>query len=288
MTTTDEITAPITKPGLHAIGEQEYHDDPALSASGAHDILPPNTPAHYQYKRAHPEVKREFDFGSAAHMRVLGAGPDIEVVHADDWRTKAAKEQRDYAREAGRVPLLAREVEVVDAMAEKLREHPVASRLFEPGSGTAEQSLFFRDEPTGVMLRARLDWLPHKVEGKRLIVPDYKTAVSASDEAISKASANYGYALKGAWYLDAVTALGIDDDPAFLLVTQEKTPPYLVNIAQLDVVALRIGRTLKRQAIDLYAHCLANNEWPGYGSDIKLINLPPYVENKHREESPLA
>ena len=30
----------------------------------------------------------------------------VEIVYADDWRTKAAKEQRDQAREQGKVALL--------------------------------------------------------------------------------------------------------------------------------------------------------------------------------------
>lgn len=269
--------------GVYDMPAVEYHADTgSLSQSGAKLLLPPSTPAHFRYQVDNPPTpKREYDFGHGAHKLVLGKGADIVVVEENDWRKKVAQEARDQAHAVGKIPLLAHEYERAEAMAAALRKHPLAAALF--SNGEPERSLYWRDPVTGMTLRARLDWLPHKT-GRRMIVPDYKTCDAADDEAVSRAIGSHGYHQQAAWYSDAVTALGLDDDPAFLLVMQEKKPPYLVNVVEPDVIALRIARSLNRRAIDTYAECLTNDHWPGYGDDIKLVNLPPYTENKYREE----
>ncbi len=73
-------------PGVYDIPEGAYFADPALSCSGAKLLLPPSCPALFRYRQDHPEHKDVFDFGSAAHKMVLGAGPPIALVDAPDWR----------------------------------------------------------------------------------------------------------------------------------------------------------------------------------------------------------
>lgn len=279
----------IDAPGVYDIPLDDYLADPvpggSLSRSGVTALLPPSCPAKYRWDRDHPpESTRAFDVGHAAHKLVLGVGPELRVVEADDWRTKAARAERAAAYADGAVPLLAEDHDCVVAMAEALLRHPLASALFDPDHGTPEQSLFWQDAATGVTLRARLDWLPHPRDG-RLIVPDYKTCANASPATLSKAVHNYRYHGQGAWYVDGIKALGLADDPAFLLVFQEKTPPYLVTVAELDTIALAAGRYENRKAIDLYAECVATDTWPGYSDDIELICLPPWAENAYLQET---
>jgi hypothetical protein len=163
--------------------------------------------------------------------------------------------------------------------------YPDASALFAPGSGRPEQSLFWRDEPTGIMRRARVDWLPNPRDG-RLIVPDYKTTVSAHPEAIARSVDTYGYHQQAAWYLDGIKALDLDEKPAFLLVFQEKTAPYLITVVELDVVTLRIGAAKNRRALDTYRKCVESGHWPGYVPDHEphYLSLPPWATNRDTEE----
>ena len=44
--------------------------------------------------------------GSVVHAMVLGAGRQWHVIDADDWRTKAAKAERDAAESVWKVPIL--------------------------------------------------------------------------------------------------------------------------------------------------------------------------------------
>lgn len=274
----------ITSPGIYDIPNDVYHSDPvpsgSLSSTGARRLLPPSCPALFRYEQVHGQApKKVFDFGTAAHGEVLGSGPELVKIKADNYRTKAAQDARDDAHARGAVPLLPHEYEQVQAMAAAIRQHPTAAALFAPDSGRPEQSLFWQDSETGVWRRARLDWMRYRTSG-RLVIPDYKTAASAAPSKIEKAIREYGYHQQAPWYLDGVEALGGGDDAAFVFVVQEKTPPYLVTVVELDDVTLNIGRERNRRAIELYRRCVAEDRWPGYSDSIELISLPLWAQNQ--------
>ena len=70
----------------------------------------------------------------------------------------------------------------------------------------------------------------------------------------------------------------------FIFVFQEKTPPYLVNVAQIDPdypENREIGRTRNRQAIERFRDCAETGLWPGYEGDtyegVTYISLPPWA-----------
>lgn len=276
----------ITEPGVYDLPHDEYHVDPvpwgSLSQSGAKLLLPPNCPAKFKHQRDHGrKPTKAFDVGQAAHKYVLGKGNEIVVVEADDWRTKAARKARDEAHADGNIPLLEHEHEQVLAMVAALEAHPLAAALF--SNGQPEQSLFWRDGD--IWRRARLDWLPEqRADGRRLIVPDYKTTDSAAPDGLTPIMWRYRYVMQAGWYLDGLTELGLADENAvFAFVFQEKDPPYLVTVAELDAPALRIGRLLNQQAIDIYRECIETDTWPGYSTDVELISVPRWVENQYLE-----
>lgn len=276
----------ITEPGVYDIPAELYHADPvpggSLSRSGAMKLLPPSCPALFRWEQLHGRPsKREFDLGHAAHALVLGTGPELVKVEASDWRTNKAKADAAEARERGAVPLLPGEHQMVHDMATALAKHPVARALFNPDHGLPEQTLVWRDEPTGVWRRALLDWLPDPDGPGRLIIPDYKTTKCADPGKLSRTIADYGYHQQDAWYQDAATALDLSDDTAFVFVFQEKTAPYLVTVVELDALAVRIGRDLNRRAIDLYAQCVRHNTWPGYSDEVESVPLPAWVERAY-------
>ena len=268
-------------PGVYDIGETEYFADPALSCSGAKLLLPPSCPAMFRYRQDHPEHKDVFDFGSAAHKMVLGAGPELAVLDFENWQTKASREKRDAAYAEGKTPLLPADLAKVEAMASAIRQHPVAGPLFDPGrGGQPEQSLFWSDEETGIKRRCRIDWLPEPIRG-RIVLADYKTADHADPASVGKAVVNYGYLQQEQWYLDGIRALGLDDDPDFWFVFQEKNPPYLVNVARVKSADRWLGRTRNRDAIEVFRDCTESGLWPGYeaGTEdgITDIELPPWA-----------
>lgn len=297
------VTATTDRPGIYDLPAEEYHADPvvggSLSSTGARKLLPPSCPALFRWWADHAEpTKRVWDIGHAAHKLVLGVGPELVRIPADEWRTNAIKDQVADVRKRGAVPLKPADWDRVHAMAEALRAHPFASKLFHAGhdvgpgnhGGAAEQALIWRDEQTGVWRRALLDWLPHWTTDEhrrptRLIVPDYKSCRSAAPDAIERAVHEYQLHQQDAWYRDAVLALLPDlVEPALVFVFQETTEPHLVTVVELDSQTLRIGQRLNRRAIDLYAQCVESGRWPGYADDVTLVSLPPWAINKQTEE----
>lgn len=271
-------------PGVYTgLPEAQYHAHPALSASTAKDLLRPSCPALYRHKRDHPsEAKRTFDYGSAAHKALLGVGPDVVVVAEKDWKTKRAQQAADCARLEGKIPILAEEYARIGDMITALRAHPLAAALFDADRGDPEVSAFWHDPTFGVDRRCRYDWLPH-TDGGRLIIPDYKTTISASPATIGATIAKYRYHMSGAWYVDMAHGLGLADDIAFVLVFQEKTAPYLVTVAEIDADGMRMGRGLADVALQTFAECTATNTWPGYTDDVALVSLPTWAHYEFHE-----
>ncbi|MCI4045098.1 PD-(D/E)XK nuclease-like domain-containing protein [Streptomyces sp. TRM75563] len=273
-------------PGLYPdLPIETYHGDRAsLSSSGARSLLAPSCPARFRYEQDHPRPRKAvWDFGTAAHRVVLGDGPELVAIEADDWRTKAAREERDEVAAAGGVALLADEYDQVHAMADAIRRHPVASALFAPDSGRPEVSVFWDDERSGVRRRARFDWLPNPSAG-RLIIPDYKTCRSAEPGALAKAVHEYGYHQQADWYQKGARAAQLGgEDTASVFVCQEKTAPYLVTVFEPDMTALRIGAAKNRRAIETYARCVETGHWPGYTDEIAYLSLPVWAEIRDTE-----
>jgi hypothetical protein len=264
--------------------DPEYHAHPAFSSTGAREILPPSCPALFLHRRDNPVTKPVFDLGKAAHRLVLGVGAELVVIDAPDWRTKAAREARDEAIAAGQVPLLPDDHTVVERMAAALRAHPQAGPLLAL-PGVPERSLFWTDPDTGVECRARTDLMLNPAPGRRDVILDYKTARSADPATFGRTVAEYGFHQQQAWYLDAARANGlVGDDAVFLFVVQEKTPPFLVSVIELDAVAARIGRERNARARAVYAECTQTGSWPGYAADVAVASLPRWAEIQHEED----
>ena len=256
-------------------GLEDYLRIPALSSSGMRTLL--DCPAKFLWEQEHPRTSDAFSLGRAAHHLVLGDTDHVfEVVDADSWRTKDAKTAKDDIEGRGVAAILPKDLEVIEGMAAEIRRHPTASRLFAPGAGKPEQTLRWNDPLSGVPLKCRLDWLPDPQPGRRMLVADYKTAASSDPRKFQRAVAEYGYHVQAAMYLAGIRACGIDPDPAFLFVVQEKDPPYVVTVVELDQGALQTGEQMVMDAIRLYLRCSASGHWPGYSDKVALVELPPW------------
>jgi hypothetical protein len=287
MTTIAEPAIEAPALGLHAdLSNEAYHaDKTSLSSSGARKLLPPSCPAKFRYEQDNPQpASKTFDYGNAAHKKVLGNGPELVVIEYDTWNTKDAKQAVAEARSRGAIPLKQHEMDMVDAMADAIRRHPLAAALLDPAYGAPEQSGFWIDGPTGIRRRVRFDWLPSIQQG-RLIIPDYKTAADASEEAMEKDIAKYGYNQQADWYEDGARALELGgDDAEMLLIVQEKKPPYLVNVIGFEFFSRAIGRAKNRVAIERFAECTASGHWPGFAeTNPNYLALPGYAENRDKE-----
>jgi hypothetical protein len=262
----------------------EYLSMPALSVSGMKQLLPPSCPALFKHWRDNPRPsKHAFDIGHVAHGLILGDGPEVVVIDAPDWRGKAAREERDAAYAESKVPVLAHEYEQCAAMAAAVRSNLLANALL--SHGKPEQALTWTD-PTGVPMRARVDWLPDKRPGRRFIAVDVKTTGgSAHPKEFAKAAANFLYCMQAAHYLEGIKACGLDDDPAFVLIVVETAAPHLVSLVQFTDEDLQIGREKIAEAVRIYRGCTELNVWPGYSEDIETIEMPVWFRRDHERDT---
>jgi hypothetical protein len=294
------VVAAMTNPytpgasGVFDMPADEYHRDPvpggSLSSTGARKLLEPAGPAKFKYALDHPgeHGSPAFDFGTAAHQVILNDPENrVAVLPFPDWRSAKARDAADEARAAGLTPVLRKQWETVSAMSDAIRRHPQASTLLNPNKGKPEQTLIWRDETADVWCRARIDWLPHRTPNSRLILTDYKTTTDASAEAFGKSAANYGYFVQEMFYSEGARAVGLDEDPRFLFVVQEKEAPYLVNVVELDDQAKALGRTFVRIALNTYRDCRASGEWPGYAG-IDLATLPGWFLRQYDEDTEMV
>lgn len=256
-----------------------YHAHPALSSSGMRRLLPPSTPAHFKYGLEHQRPPtREMELGTCVHTEVLGVGTDWTVVDAKDWRSKAAQDFAQGARDRGLIPVLPSERDLILGMADAVAAHPLAGPLLFEGTGTPERALFWRDEKTGVHCRALVDFSPHN----RASLVDVKTCRSAAPADLPRHMAQYGYDVQAAHYMRGGRALGLlEPDAEFIWVFVEREAPHMVSVVRLAPVDMQYAHDRCTLAYELYRDCTAADSWPGYGDGLRTITLPGWTRRDH-------
>lgn len=275
----------VSGPGVYHISASDYHADkiaaePTLSASVA-KLIVSRTPLHARH--AHPLLNpdlvrgddEKFDIGNAAHSLMLHDPKNFVIVDAPDWRTKDARERRDAARTAGKIPLLAEQWERVGSMVESAREqlatHAEASGAFT--NGKPEQTLIWEEED-GVVCRARLDWLP---DGGPFF-DDYKTTWCADPDVFQRQIVNLGHDIQAAFYLRGIKALKLRPRPQFRFIVQEIDPPYPLSVIGLAPDFADLADHKVARAIDIWRTCLKTNRWPGYPQRTCWVDAPAWHE----------
>lgn len=253
------------------MSDAAYHSRPELSSTEARLLL--QSPAKYRWRKDNPPLiddSPKFDIGKAVHAKVLGQGAEVVIVEAEDWRSKTARDARQEARDAGKAPLLTREFEAVNAMAESVLAHPTARALLaQPGD--TEVSVFA--DVDSVPVRARFDFLPDATD-KRTVAVDLKTCMDASKRGFESSVAKYEYAVQRAWYIDAYETVTGQTDTEMIFVAVEKEPPYLVAVHQLPVTWAERGHEMSIRARKTWAECTAAGDWPGYPEAVQVLDEP--------------
>jgi hypothetical protein len=285
----------VTGTGIHAIKPVDYYadriaDEPSLNATVA-KLLISDSPLHAW--TAHPKlnpgyretVDKKFDVGTAAHeVFLLGNDHLIHVVEANDWRTKAAQEVRDRAREEGMLPLLAGQWQDVSAMLTALRSQlpgiDAAPALFT--AGKPEQTLVWRDRD--VLCRARLDWIHDSLE----CVDDLKTAARTANPHVWTRTTMWGIGadIQAAFTLRGLkAAVGVDS--TFRFVIAETHEPYAIAAVSPSEQTLALSNAKIDVALERWKRCLAENAWPAYPPHVLTVDPPAWAETQWWESQQL-
>jgi hypothetical protein len=271
------IQAP-DSPGIYSdVPIGVYHAGPGLSSSGIKRLL--RSPLHYRNPPAREEPTPALLVGNATHVKVLE--PELfDSMYAMrppgiDRRTKVGKAAwAEFQLEhAGKEVLTEAQLQMVDAMAASVLAHPATRVLLREGK--REQSVYWRDEQTGVLCKARPDFL---MEDGTII--DLKTCIDARLEAFQRAAFNLDYHLSADFYQHGVEqVLGVTGKP-FVWLCVEKEAPHAVAAYLLESKQAMLGRNEWRRGLDIYTEAKANNAWPGYPTDLAPLGLPAWAERK--------
>lgn len=271
--------------------EKEYHADPcavaSLSQSIAHTLVS-KSPLHAWAE--HPKLgklanasdddddgatekdKWAITAGKVIHKLLLGKGADVEVLDVKDYRTNYAKDLRDSAKAAGRIPIkIAQYQDLVDS-AEYVRDrlHVMGFDL----DGQSEIAFEWQEdgEDGPIICRGRMDHL----HLERPQIFDVKKIRSAHPDTISRHIYDYGYDIQDTAYRRAVAKyLGVDPLAVdFVFLFMEEKPPYAITPVRLPPSWLEIGRQRWDRAVLAWERCLANNRWPDY-ADGRVMEIEP-------------
>ncbi len=271
------------KAGIHAsVPFAEYLADPceqpSLSSSICNELLQ-RSPLHawHAHPRLNPAYRKEnnlvLDAGTIAHAVLLQGGTDrLVIVEANDWRTKAAKDLRDWAWADGKLPVLVRKMNAINAMVKAAREYVAGSELagiFDRGE--PELTLIWQEK--GAWCRARPDWWTHD----RKIMIDYKsTGTSAEPNAWIRQMMNMGYDVQSNFYSRGAYALA-GETPDFVFLVQENEPPYACSLVGMAPSMLDLAERKVDFAMLLWRDSLAKNQWNGYPTRICHAEPPEYA-----------
>lgn len=279
----------ITTTGVFDLDEATYHGDPcpepSLSSSVAKLLINRSArhaqDAHPRLNPDHrPEHNQKFDLGSAFHTLFLRKGAEIVEIDANDYRSNAAKEARDQARAAGKIPMLksqlTRAVAMVKAVQDQVLDHDELRIAF--AAGQPERTIIWR-EANGIWCRALLDWMPEQGDA----YPDLKSTETAAhpDSWGRGVMFNNDYDIQDAWYRRGLRALGLSEDPYVVFVAAELDEPlHLMATHRCSPSAAALADRMVENAVDLFGWCLKNKRWPGYAKQTAWHDAPVWREER--------
>jgi exodeoxyribonuclease VIII len=200
--------------------------------------------------------------------------PSPESVAAMAW-------WKDFSdRAAARRIVDAEAYAITQQQLEAIKAEPELSELFSSGYG--EVSVFWVDKATGVYCKARPDWM-HYTGARSVKVIDLKAVADDTPAGFSRSVTRLGYHRAQVHYRRGVESLGLKVDD-FVFAAVSSTPPVLAVPYRLLDEAVLQGEEECDELLELYARCVANNNWPAYTPDERLVGLQGWAKRSQEIE----
>jgi hypothetical protein len=257
-----------------------YAADPCPTPALSNSIIKPllqQSPFHagLQHPKLNPDCvpddnAAKFDLGTAAHALLLEGADRCRIIEADDFRTKAAREERDLAYADGKTPLLRAQYDAAKVMVDRAREfieHTEFAGVFKRGK--PEQSFFWQEE-CGIWVKARADFLTDE----RDLILDFKTT-GLPPRKWTRAMPDHGYDTQSLLYQRGMSALG--HNTRFVFLVQETCEPYACWLVQASESMRELAGMKIARAVRLWSDCLRNQRFPSYPLTVQHAEAPGYA-----------
>ncbi len=278
---------------VFGMSDEDYFADPcevpSLNPSTAKTIIG-RSPAHAFLE--HPRLggssrapSKAMDFGSLVDVMLLGGVERVELIDAKDYRTGAAQEARDAAREAGKLPALPHDFKRAQAAVKSIKTR--LSKEFGINlSGERQVSAFWNEQTANgaqVQCRGRMDlW-----DEPALTVSDVKVIHCAKPKTCIKQIIELGYEIQGCAYKRAVEQAlpQYMGRVRFINIFCEATEPFCVTPIEHSESLRDLGRMRWERAIDTWHTCLKANNWPTYTTNVIQASAPPWALNEEMDHA---
>lgn len=277
------------KPGIYTrveVSEAQYRAIDAINQSTLKAIA--KSPLHYQHAlRFGVKETGAMRLGTVAHAAVLE--PEIigrrfavwvppPEAKTDNFTGKEFKLFREASEAQGRSVIKQRELDEAYQIAEAIRSHKMAKRYLARGS--AEVVLIWIDKATGLLCKARLDWVSLSVPDVML---ELKTTGDVAQWVFSGRFAKMQYDVQTAFYSDGYETL--TGRPLYAkCAAVESSEPHDVIVYDLAEV-VDVGREMYRGYMAKLAECRAASAWPGQAPDAELaLTLPKWRDPSDDED----
>lgn len=293
---------PITENSVfysHELSNEEYHADPAIGSSGIKafkecpfiyydNYLSPNKPAFDESKTTR--------IGSFAHIRLLEpekfkrefiVSPEFSIVNKGKINEKKTpmngnhtdwKEFNANALAQGKKAILFSDFYNIENMARMIMKSKLASSMLM--NGQEEMSFFAKDTETGLMLKARPDYLV-KLPNEGVVIVDYKTTtISMKPRKQSNHAYGLGRHIQAAHHKKVTEMATGGQVSRVVYVTQMQERPWLIRYFNMPLHSIERGNNEIHNYLSLMADCVAQNEWPSYPEEIEDYVEPPYLDHE--------
>lgn len=265
-----DLTPELARAGCFVVGmpNEAYHAYEGISKSGL-DLID-RSAAHFAYAPKR-EPSRAMVLGSATHAAILE--PDVFAREylllrdVTDRRSTVYKEAiKTHAPEC---VLTGSEADQVAAMQEAARSNSAIMEILSQ-AGHAEIAAFVTDPETGVLLKAKYDYLSDNA-----VCMDIKTTQDIRYQQFQRSVGQYRYHVQDSFY-SYVYRLLTGGELKFKFGCIESSAPHATKVYTLDDEAKLIGMRLARRNIDTYAQCVTYGEWPYPDGSDELLSLPSW------------
>lgn len=222
------------------------------------------SPRHAYDKMTAPFVAGTgYIFGTLLHSAVLDLEEFKRTYMPTDIRRGTIAYKDLEAKNPGMTVIKSDEYERVINTAHNMLTNDTIAALMQ--NGESEISLFWQDEDTGVLCRAR----PDRLDDDLTACLDLKSSSKGIDpQSFARIVHNCGYHIQQALYRRGIKAV-FDADVINVLIAIESKSPYDCIPYSFDddpvysVNPIDIGNDIVCRQLKRLAKCLETNEWPG-------------------------
>lgn len=236
---------------------------------------------HYRHRELHPlDDTPAMLLGRGAHTAILEPLQFMREYVLWEGEARRGNAWKEFeAAHASKTILKRNEYDLCVAMQEAVRAHPEASKYL--ARGRAEQVVTWIDEPTGLLCKARADWICD-VPGLAVLL-DVKTTSTLDERLFGALAARMGYYAQLAFYWRGLRAVGLPM-PAKLIAV-ESAPPHDVAVFDVGGDALAAGEEEVSELLLKVAECKATGKWPGRYADERPLQLPAWFYATAEEDA---